>query len=70
MPTYDLYCRDCSHYFTVKLSMSERKNARCETCGSSHLEQQFRCCNVLGGKGGTTQSGCSKKGGCGSCTGC
>jgi len=69
MPSYDFICQDCQHSFTANLSISKRRDAVCEKCGSSKLEQLFRKCNVLGGKGGGT-SGCSHTGGCSNCSGC
>lgn len=84
MPTYDFKCLDCGENFSQQLSISRKKEARCEKCGSIHLEQIFRRCNVLGGKGaGAGQSaedgsssgsagsgGCSHHGGCCGCSGC
>jgi len=77
MPNYDFKCSDCGHEFTRQLNISERKKAACVKCGSSRLEQLFRCCNVLGGKGGalpedgmSKTSSCSRTGGCSGCSGC
>ncbi len=73
MPSYDFLCRDCHHSFTINLSISERKQAACENCGSANLEQLFRKCNVLGvsrsNSGGSARRTCSSSG-CGSCSGC
>lgn len=69
MPSYDLICTVCRHEFTADLSISKRKEAVCAKCGSPKLEQRFRKCNVLGGKGGGT-TGCSHTGGCSTCSGC
>lgn len=76
MPTYEFICLECGHSFSQHLSISRRKEAVCVKCGSSQLEQVFRCCNVLGGKGTSqaTSAGnghsCSHPGGCGGCSGC
>jgi putative FmdB family regulatory protein len=76
MPTYEFKCLQCGCYFTKQLSMSRRKEAVCEKCGSSRVEQVFHCCNVMGKKGSGGEeapaggSACSHKGGCGGCSGC
>lgn len=70
MPSYDFHCKKCGITFTKKLSLSERKNAACDNCGSTELEQQFKRCNVLGGSGQSQTSSCSRTGGCSGCAGC
>lgn len=77
MPNYDFKCTDCDHKFTKQLNISERKQAACEKCGSKNLEQLFRRCNVMGGKGGDSSATGSDTGfsmpsscGLGSCSGC
>ena len=80
MPNYDFKCTDCGHTFTKQLNISARREAACVKCGSKQLEQLFRCCNVLGGKGGSSagtgmETGAGRPsscgaGGCGGCPGC
>lgn len=79
MPNYDFKCTACGHRFTKQMNISARKEAVCVKCGSKQLEQLFRCCNILGGKGGSftdvggetgpsMPSSCA--GGCSGCSGC
>ncbi|MCR4441553.1 MAG: zinc ribbon domain-containing protein [Peptococcaceae bacterium] len=74
MPAYDLRCLSCGNEFTRRLSVSERKEAVCEKCGSKKLEQLFRRCNILGSKGGISPepagAGPSCGGSCSGCAGC
>jgi putative FmdB family regulatory protein len=76
MPTYEFHCLHCDHRFSQFLSITQRKEAVCEKCGSKQIEQIYRCCNVVGGKGGNSgqnlgaSTGCTRTGGCGSCSGC
>lgn len=41
MPTYEYRCADCSHGFTVVLSISEHDKAKlqCPRCNSEHVQQ-------------------------------
>ncbi|HHY06263.1 MAG TPA: zinc ribbon domain-containing protein [Clostridia bacterium] len=76
MPTYEFHCQKCGHHFTQFLSITQRKKAVCTKCGSKQIEQIYRCCNVVGSNGGSggqnsgTSAGCTRTGGCGSCSGC
>lgn len=76
MPNYDLHCLECGSTYSKSLSISERKEARCNKCGGNKLEQVYKRCNLMGGKGSTGgsfpggQSSCSHTGGCAGCTGC
>lgn len=47
MPTYEFKCTTCDHKFSVKVSISERKNVKCPKCGQGELTQLFTGVNIL-----------------------
>lgn len=53
MPIYEFRCSACDHRFSVKVSISERKNVKCPQCGQGELTQLFTNVNILGIGGGS-----------------
>ncbi|NMB35234.1 MAG: zinc ribbon domain-containing protein [Firmicutes bacterium] len=41
MPAYDFLCRKCGKEFTVRTSISRRKQVKCPHCSSGDLQQRF-----------------------------
>jgi putative FmdB family regulatory protein len=42
MPTYEFLCKKCGKEFTVRTSISRRKEVKCTHCSSADLQQKFR----------------------------
>lgn len=73
MPTYDFVCKDCSHRFSLFLSIKEKDQVRCPQCQSPAVSQLFTGFlynkGAAGGEASTKSSGCSGKS-CSGCSGC
>ena len=52
MPTYEFRCNACGNKFTLMLSISEKENLTCPSCGSPKVEQLFTGCQIKTSGGG------------------
>ncbi|NLA11801.1 MAG: zinc ribbon domain-containing protein [Firmicutes bacterium] len=60
MPIYEFTCKQCSHEFSVMVSISEKEQVKCPRCSSAELQQMFNSPFSIGRK-----SSCSPPSGSG-----
>lgn len=65
MPLYLYRCRECGKRFEKLVSIAERENVKCESCGGG-VERVYEGSCAFGKKAG---GGCSGKS-CACCSGC
>ncbi|NLJ56426.1 MAG: zinc ribbon domain-containing protein [Firmicutes bacterium] len=56
MPTYEFLCKKCGKEFTVRTSISRRKEVKCTHCSSTDLQQKFRGTFFFAGSKGGCQT--------------
>lgn len=66
MPIYDYKCPKCGHTFNKLISIDERDNVVCESCGEKVERVYSGKCNF--GSNALGKDGCG--GNCASCPGC